>query len=57
MALGAQKLSIFALIKRESMRPVLAGLIVGASLALAELYLLRGVLYALLTLDGIAFGA
>jgi predicted permease len=55
MALGAQKLGIFVLIQRESMRPVLAGLLVGATLAVSAFYLLRGALYALLTLDSISF--
>jgi predicted permease len=55
IALGAQKRSIFVLIQRESMRPVLAGLLVGATLALSAFYLLRGILYALLTLDSVSF--
>jgi ABC-type antimicrobial peptide transport system permease subunit len=55
MAVGAQKSNILGLILRESVRPVLAGLLVGMVLAVGASYLLRGVLYGLNTVDGIAY--
>jgi putative ABC transport system permease protein len=56
MAIGAQKRDILALMMRRSMRPVLAGLLVGMVLAAGASQLLRGVLYGLNTLDAISFG-
>jgi putative ABC transport system permease protein len=55
MALGAKKRDILGLMLRESTRAVLAGLLVGAVLAIGASYLLRGVLYGLKTIDGISF--
>jgi putative ABC transport system permease protein len=40
---------------REGMRPVLAGLLVGMSLAVGASHLLRGVLYGLNMVDVISF--
>jgi predicted permease len=55
MALGAQKREILGLILRTITRPVLAGLLAGAFLAVGASYLLRGVLYRLNPVDGIYF--
>jgi predicted permease len=55
MAIGAQKRDILGLILRESIRPVLAGLLVGMFLAVGASYLLRGILYGLGTVDAISF--
>ena len=55
MALGGQKRDILGLMLREIIRPVLAGLLVGVSLAVGAVYLLRGVLYGFRTVDGISF--
>lgn len=55
MAVGAQKREVFMLMMRESMRPVLAGLLVGMILAACAGRLLRGVLYGLNTVDFISF--
>jgi ABC-type antimicrobial peptide transport system permease subunit len=55
MALGAKKRDILGLMLRESTRAVLAGLLVGAVLAIGASYLLRGLLYGLKTIDGISF--
>lgn len=55
MAVGAQKRDILGLILGESVRPVLAGLLVGMFLAVGASYLLRGALYGLDTVDGISF--
>jgi ABC-type antimicrobial peptide transport system permease subunit len=55
MAIGAQKRDIVALITREAIRPVLAGLLVGMVLAAGAAHLLRGVLYGLNTVDPISF--
>jgi putative ABC transport system permease protein len=55
MALGAGKRNILELMLREGMRPVLAGLLVGMSLAVGASHLLRGVLYELNMVDGISF--
>src|SRR5262249_6274299 len=51
MACGAPPRDILALFRRESTRPVGAGLIVGIVLAVGASYLLRGVLYGLSTVD------
>ncbi len=55
MALGAQKRDIFALMMRESTRPVIAGLLAGMVLAAGASHLLRGVLYGLDTIDAVSF--
>jgi ABC-type antimicrobial peptide transport system permease subunit len=55
MAVGAQKRNILALMMRESVRPVVAGLLAGMVLAAGESRLLRGVLYGLNTVDPISF--
>lgn len=55
MAIGAQKRDIFALMIRESIRPVSAGLLVGMVLAVGASYLLRRVLYGLNPVDAISF--
>jgi predicted permease len=55
MALGAQKRAILLLMLRQSMRPVLAGLLAGMFLATGASYLLRGALHGLGRVDGISF--
>jgi predicted permease len=55
MALGAQKRAILGLMLRQSMRPVMAGLVTGMFLATGASYLLRGALHGLRTVDGISF--
>ena len=55
MAIGAQKWNIFALMMRESIRPVSAGLLAGMLLAVGASYLLRRVLYGLNTVDAVSF--
>ena len=55
MAMGAQKRDIFALMMRETTRPVFAGLLVGMVLAVGASHLLRGVLYGLNSVDAISF--
>jgi ABC-type antimicrobial peptide transport system permease subunit len=55
MAVGAQELDVLRLILRESIRPVLTGLLPGMLLAGEISYLLRGILYRLDTIDGISF--
>ncbi|MGP0075303.1 MAG: ADOP family duplicated permease [Bryobacteraceae bacterium] len=55
MAIGAQKRDILRLILGESTRPVMAGLAAGMILAVGASELLRGVLYGLNAVDGIAF--
>ena len=55
MAIGAQKRDILALMIRESIRPVLAGLLAGMVLAAGASQLLRGVLYGLNTVDAFSF--
>jgi ABC-type antimicrobial peptide transport system permease subunit len=54
MAIGAQRRDILGLILRESTRPVIVGLLVGMLLAMGASYLLRGLLYGLNPVDGIA---
>jgi predicted permease len=54
-AIGAQKRDIFALMMRESIRPVSGGLLVGMLLAVGASHLLRRVLYGLDTVDAISF--
>lgn len=55
IALGAKKRDILGLMLRESTRPVLAGLLVGMTLAVGASYLLRGILYGVNIVDGISF--
>ena len=55
MAVGAQKRDVFGLVLRESIRPVLGGLLVGMVLAVGASYLLRGILFGLHIIDGISF--
>jgi len=55
MAMGAQRRNILALILRETLHPVAAGLLVGILLAAALSRLLRGVLYGLHTFDAVSF--
>ncbi|MFZ0590033.1 MAG: FtsX-like permease family protein [Bryobacteraceae bacterium] len=55
MAVGAQKRDILGLILRESIRPVLAGLLAGMFLAVGASYLLRSLFYGLNTVDGVSF--
>jgi predicted permease len=55
MAVGAKKGDILGLILRESLRPVLAGLLAGMLLAVGSSYLLRGVLYGLNIVDGVSY--
>jgi predicted permease len=55
MALGAKKADVLILMLRESLRPVVAGLIAGMCLAIGASYLLRGALYGLAAVDGISF--
>ncbi len=56
MAIGAPKSHILALMLRESTRPVLAGLMVGAALSVGASYLLRGVLFGLHRIDSVSVG-
>ena len=55
MAIGAQKREILALMMRGSIKPVLAGSLVGTVLSIGTSQLLRGVLYGVNTLDAISF--
>ena len=55
MAIGAQKRNILALMMRESIRPVVAGLLAGMVLAAGASHLLRRVLYGLNVVDAISF--
>jgi hypothetical protein len=55
MAVGAPRRNILALMMRESIRPVVAGLLAGMVLAVGASRLLRGVLYGLNTVDAISF--
>jgi predicted permease len=55
MAVGAQRRDILALMMRESVRPVVAGLLAGMVLAAGASHLLRRVLYGLNTVDAISF--
>ena len=56
MALGAKKGDVLALILRESVRPVLAGLGAGIVLGAGGAYLLRGLLYGIRSFDPVSFG-
>jgi len=55
MAIGAHKRDVLPLVMRGSLRPVVAGLLVGMVLAVGASRLLRGVLYGLSTIDVISF--
>jgi predicted permease len=55
MALGARKKDILGLMLGESIRPVLAGLLLGTCFAVGVSFLLRRILYGLSTVDGISF--
>ncbi len=55
MALGAKKRDVLELMLRESTRPVVAGLLIGASLAVGVSYLIRRILYGLNTIDVLSF--
>lgn len=57
LALGASRRSVLALMLRESLRPVIAGVGAGICLAIGISYLLRGVLYGMKSVDGIAIVA
>jgi predicted permease len=54
LAIGAQKSHILALMLRETTRPVIAGLCVGAVLAAGASFLLRGALFGVHTIDGLS---
>lgn len=56
LALGASKKDILNLMLGESIRPVLAGLLLGTCFAVGVSYLLRRILYELSVMDGISFG-
>ena len=55
MAIGARSRDVLRLILGESLRPLLAGLLVGMVLALGASYALRGLLYGVRPVDGISF--
>lgn len=55
MALGAKKRDVLELMLRESTRPVVAGLLIGAFLAMGVSYSIRGILYGLNTIDVFSF--
>jgi predicted permease len=55
IALGAKKRDILGLMLRESIRPVLAGLLVGVMLSVGTSYLLRGILYGVHIVDAVSF--
>jgi predicted permease len=55
MAIGAQKRNVLSLVMRGSLRPVVAGLLVGLVLASGASRLLRGVLYGLGAIDVVSF--
>ncbi|MPZ18273.1 MAG: FtsX-like permease family protein [Luteitalea sp.] len=55
MAIGAQKRHVLALVMRGSLRPVVAGLLLGMVLAVGASHLLRGVLYGLGAVDVVSF--
>jgi predicted permease len=55
MAIGAQKRHVLALMLRGSLRPVVAGLILGMVLAIGASHVLRGLLYGLGALDIVSF--
>jgi ABC-type antimicrobial peptide transport system permease subunit len=54
IAIGAQKRDILRLILRSSMRPVFAGLLVGAVAAAGVSQLLRGLLFGVHSIDGVS---
>jgi ABC-type antimicrobial peptide transport system permease subunit len=55
LALGATKGHVVGLMLRQSLKPVVAGLLVGACLAMGGSYLLRKILYGLGTVDGVSY--
>jgi predicted permease len=55
MALGAGPLDVLRLILTQSARPVVAGLMFGAMLAVGATYVLRGLLYGLRVVDAVSF--
>jgi len=55
MAIGAQKRNVLTLVMRGSLRPVVAGLLLGTVLAVGASRLLRGVLYGLSAVDIVSF--
>jgi predicted permease len=55
MAIGAQERDILVLMIRESIRPVLAGLLAGIVLGVGASRLLRGVMYGINTIDAVSF--
>jgi predicted permease len=55
MAIGAQERDILVLMMRESIRPILVGLLAGMVLAVGASRLLRGVMYGLNTVDANSF--
>jgi len=57
MAVGAQKRDILIQVIRESMRPVVVGLVVGMFFAAGGSLLLRRVLYGVSTIDAVSFAA
>jgi predicted permease len=54
MAIGAQRRNVLSLILRETLQPVLAGLIAGTVLAAGASYALRGLLYGLNGVDSLS---
>jgi predicted permease len=55
MAIGARKRHVLALMLRGSLRPVVAGVLIGLVLAAGVSRLLRGVLYGLSPVDAVSF--
>jgi ABC-type antimicrobial peptide transport system permease subunit len=55
MALGAKTRDVLTLVLSESVRPVVAGVIVGLLFAVGASSLLRRVLYGVRTVDGVSF--
>jgi ABC-type antimicrobial peptide transport system permease subunit len=57
MALGASATEVQALVTRQGLAPVFAGLVLGAAGALAATRLLRGSLFGVTSTDPLAFAA
>jgi putative ABC transport system permease protein len=57
LAIGAPKSNVMALVLRGSLRPVVAGLLLGMLLAVGASHLLRGVLYGVSVIDAVSFAA
>ena len=55
LALGATKSHVVGLMLRQSLKPVVAGLLAGACLAVGGSCLLRKILYGLATVDGVSY--